>query len=75
MPGISGGDLVRRLRPRHPGVRALYMSGFGERGATVQGLLAAESAFLSKPFTRDQLLAEVRRVLDLDAPAGTNAGS
>jgi DNA-binding NarL/FixJ family response regulator len=40
------------------------MSGYTEDNALRQGKLAGEHAFISKPFTVEDLMATVRRVLD-----------
>jgi|CXWL01.1.fsa_nt_gi PAS domain S-box-containing protein len=60
MPGMGGGELSRRIRERHPGMKVLLMSGYSEE------LVAAEHGdvpFLPKPFTPEELAAKVREVL------------
>jgi two-component system, cell cycle sensor histidine kinase and response regulator CckA len=63
MPGMGGEELARQIRSVRPDTKVLYMSGYAPRGATGEGLEEGAS-FLQKPFTSDDLLRSVRRVLD-----------
>lgn len=62
MPRMGGPELVRRLRERLPGLRALLMSGYTAEAVPDIGQL--DVAFLGKPFTPDELCVRVREVLD-----------
>jgi two-component system cell cycle sensor histidine kinase/response regulator CckA len=64
MPGMSGQKLAERLALTHPKMRVLYMSGYTDDTTMRHGVLQAQMAFLSKPFTRESLLRNVREVLD-----------
>jgi len=61
MPGTRGDDLARRLAASRPNLHVLLMSGYTDQ--TV-GELAAEVAFLQKPFTPSALAQAVRRALE-----------
>jgi len=59
MPGMSGVELVRRARARHPQVAAIYVSGHpGDLALSPEGDAGA-AAVLEKPFGREQLLGAV----------------
>ena len=60
LPGVSGKDLVRRLRQpcEHAGV--LYISGYSPEHV---GALTDGARFLRKPFTAQELLGLVRELL------------
>jgi CheY-like chemotaxis protein len=60
LPGVSGTDLVRRLRQPCERARVLYMSGYSPEhvGALVEG-----ASFLRKPFTAQELVTMVRELL------------
>ena len=60
LPGVSGTELVRRLRPPCANARVLYVSGYSPEhiGALVEG-----ASFLRKPFTAEELVKSVRELL------------
>ncbi|MBI5422776.1 MAG: PAS domain S-box protein [Opitutae bacterium] len=63
MPGISGSELIAQLRAKGCTVPALLVSGYS-RGANVPKLQAFGSCrFLTKPFERKTLLAELTALL------------
>jgi len=64
MPGMSGGELARRLREARPEARILYMSGYADDAIFRRALPGKEAAFLEKPFTAAALSRKVREVLD-----------
>jgi DNA-binding NtrC family response regulator len=68
MPGMSGPELGALLLQRCPDLRVLYMSGFTDDAAAVQGNFWGNIPLLQKPFTPGQLADRVRFALDL--PAG-----
>jgi two-component system cell cycle sensor histidine kinase/response regulator CckA len=59
MPYMGGAELAQHLRARRRTLKLLCVSGYP--GATDNDLKAD---FLAKPFSRDDLLAKVREVLD-----------
>ncbi len=70
MPGINGRELADALRAARPGIRVVYMSGYGEQALADDGLVADGSPYLPKPFTMERLAATVREVLDARRPDG-----
>lgn len=73
LPGINGRELVDAARARHPELKVLFTSGYARNAIVHQGRLDAGVQLLTKPFTRAQLAARVRDVLDARAD-GTAAG-
>jgi two-component system, cell cycle sensor histidine kinase and response regulator CckA len=63
MPGMSGGELARRLGESRPNVKVLFMSGFSREAVIANGNVLPGSSFLSKPFTASDLLNRVRETL------------
>jgi PAS domain S-box-containing protein len=63
MPGMSGPTLVEKLRGVTPGLPALFVSGYTDR----PGALPRGAKFLSKPFSREALLASIADMLEDDA--------
>jgi PAS domain S-box-containing protein len=64
MPGISGGELAKRLTERFPNLRVLYMSGYTHNLFAQDGTLEEGISFLQKPFTPQVLVEKVREALD-----------
>ena len=64
MPGFSGPVLAERLVATRPETRVLYSSGYADDAVFKHGILGPDSAFLEKPFTRDDLVRKVRELLD-----------
>jgi two-component system cell cycle sensor histidine kinase/response regulator CckA len=67
MPGMRGEDLATQIKRLQPGLSVILMSGYRDP-ATPQS--SDVTAFLQKPFTMPALLAEVRRAMARDRPAG-----
>ncbi len=64
MPEMGGRELVERLRARHPGLKVLFMSGYSERAVAVDGTMPPGTGFVEKPFTVEQLIRRLRKILD-----------
>ena len=65
MPGLSGADVARQIRARHPHQPILFVSGYSETEAVKR--TAPEAPLLAKPFRADALHKAVRGAL---TPAG-----
>ena len=61
MPQMTGPELIRTLRASKPDLKVLCISGCV---ATVPSELAAEISVLQKPFSRQELIAEVGRIVN-----------
>jgi CheY-like chemotaxis protein len=64
MPGMSGKDLADKLRQTQPELKCLYISGYTADIVGSKGVLDQDVNFLEKPFSRDKLAVQVRKVLD-----------
>ena len=65
MPGLSGPMLAEKLASIRPDTRVLYTSGYTADEFAQDSVPGAERAFLTKPFSRDDLVRKVRELLDL----------
>jgi len=63
MPGMSGGELARKLGESRPKMKVLFMSGYSPEAVATNGNLLPGSSFLSKPFTADDLVDRVQQTL------------
>jgi two-component system, cell cycle sensor histidine kinase and response regulator CckA len=64
MPGMSGPEVVRKIREIRPDLKAICMSGYTDDTVVRHGILESGIAFLQKPITPDSLRQKVRSVLD-----------
>ncbi|PWU11468.1 MAG: hypothetical protein C5B51_02600 [Terriglobia bacterium] len=64
MPRMSGRELALQLATERPDMKVLYMSGHTEDAIAHHGVLEDSMEFLEKPFTRQQLVGRVSRILD-----------
>jgi CheY-like chemotaxis protein len=62
--GMMGGAVVRKLRERIPGLKALLTSGFSDTLIHKRGLLELDLEVLDKPYAMAQLARRIRAVLD-----------
>jgi two-component system cell cycle sensor histidine kinase/response regulator CckA len=70
MPEMGGPDLYYHLRRWYPSMRILFISGYAKGSIPPEALEdGTKAGFLAKPFTLDQLLAEVRRMIQRPRPA------
>jgi CheY-like chemotaxis protein len=60
MPRMGGEALAATLLERRPELKIVFMSGYAEDVVARQGLIAADSSFLEKPFPPKVLLQAVR---------------
>jgi CheY-like chemotaxis protein len=61
MPGMSGIELLERVRAERPEIRAVFITGYVDH-TRLNGKLADEIV-VTKPFTMDQLAPAVRKAL------------
>jgi LmbE family N-acetylglucosaminyl deacetylase/CheY-like chemotaxis protein len=64
MPGISGIDLLRELRRRHPGLPVVVMTAHVSVDYAVSALRAQADEFLTKPIASSELVAIVNRLAE-----------
>ena len=64
MPGMTGPELAETLKPRHPELAVVFISGYAPDSVHLSGVSEHESDFLAKPFSASSLAAKVRSALD-----------
>jgi two-component system cell cycle sensor histidine kinase/response regulator CckA len=68
MPGIRGTELAQRIIADRPATRVLFMSGYADDASMMSGYITADTPFIHKPFTPDDLLRHARRAIDGAVP-------
>jgi len=66
LPGLNGRELVEEARRLHPDLKVLFTTGYARDAFIHQGRLEEGVDLLTKPFTRAQLGARIRDVLDAE---------
>ncbi|AXE65621.1 hypothetical protein BBF93_16330 [Hyphomonas sp. CACIAM 19H1] len=68
MPGgMNGRELAEKACHFRPGLKVLFTSGYTENAIVHHGRLDPGVELLSKPYTRKELAAKVRKILDGDS--------
>jgi len=71
MPGLSGLDLINRMREREPQMRTLLITAFGSP-ETADEARDLGAVYLPKPFSLWTFVATVKRILDERLPLTEN---
>ncbi len=64
MPGLSGYDVVEKLKVLRPQMRVLFMSAYTDDERVLAASPSSDFAYLQKPFTLEALAQRVREMLD-----------
>lgn len=67
MPGMSGPELMDRLKELHVSMPIIFLSAHGDVPLAVRTMKGGALDFLQKPYNNQQFLERVRQALDLDA--------
>jgi CheY-like chemotaxis protein len=64
MPEMGAGELVDQLLAGRPDLKVLFISGYTNDEVVRRGVTRKDAAFIQKPFTVEELMTQVREVLD-----------
>lgn len=64
MPQMQGTQVAEQVGEARPGIRVLYMSGYARTALAERGTLDEGVHLVQKPFSEEELMREVREVLD-----------
>jgi two-component system NtrC family response regulator len=67
MPGMTGLELVDRLRASHPDVVPVVITAHGDVETAVRAMQSGAFDFLEKPFTKERLVVAVEKALQYAA--------
>ena len=67
LPGVNGFDILQRVRqqPERRNMAIIMLTAKGREVEVTKGLALGADAYITKPFSTRDLLAEVRRQLDI----------
>ncbi len=64
MPGMSGIEVLRRIKEKHPGTEVILLTGYATTHDGVEGIKAGAFDYLSKPVELEQLIGKIRQAYD-----------
>jgi len=64
LPGVSGLDLVRHVRDNLRDTEIMMITGYPSIESAVAAVKSGAQEYLTKPFTKEELLVAVRRVIE-----------
>ncbi|MBL8483555.1 MAG: response regulator [Rhodocyclaceae bacterium] len=69
MPRRNGYEVCQMVRanPEHAGMRIIMLTAKGRETEVAKGLALGADAYMTKPFATKDLVAQVRKLLDVDA--------
>ncbi len=59
MPGLSGIDLLERIRTDWPDTEVVLISGLNDAGLVIKALRCGATNFIEKPFTQEEFLQQM----------------
>ena len=67
LPGIDGVEFLRRIRRRFPSLPVIVMTAFGTVETAVEAMKSGAGDYLLKPFSLDDLMITIDKVLEMHA--------
>lgn len=64
MPGLSGINVLEKLKEYDPDIEAIIITGYGSLDTAIEGLRLGAFDYISKPFDVNHILSLVRRGLE-----------
>jgi two-component system response regulator HydG len=64
MPGMSGTELLEKVRESRPEVDVMIITGFGSVGSAVDAMKRGAYDYITKPFDLDELIIKVRKIAE-----------
>jgi two-component system NtrC family response regulator len=64
MGTMTGVDLLKRVKPRHPELPMIMVTGFGSISTAVEAMYHGAADYLTKPCNNSELLLKIRKALD-----------
>jgi DNA-binding NtrC family response regulator len=67
MPGLTGIELLEKIRERQLEAEVIIITGFGSIGSVIDAMKKGAYDYVTKPFNLDELLLKVRKIRDQKA--------
>jgi PAS domain S-box-containing protein len=73
LPGLNGRQVADAARVTRPDLKVLFMTGYAEKAAIANGILASGMQMITKPFAMDALTKRIRDLMDMRRDPKSNA--
>lgn len=64
MPELSGREVAEHIKSFYPNLKVLFMSGYTDDAVLRHGVIDSEVTLIKKPFAPDDILKQIREILD-----------
>lgn len=64
MPGMTGRDLLLKVKEKHPEVDVIIITGYGSIDSAMEAIKLGALDYITKPFVLDELVTTVRKILE-----------
>ena len=64
MPGLSGVELLEKIKEKYPVTEVIIITGFGSIGSAVEAMKKGALDYIAKPFDLDELTMKVKKIMD-----------
>jgi DNA-binding response OmpR family regulator len=75
MSGMSGMDLIDKVKARAPNMSVVILSGYGDMDDVIKAMRAGIDDYLKKPFSIDEVLEVVKREVKKSQTRGASASA
>lgn len=62
MPGLSGIELLERIKERYLEAEVIIITGFGSIGSAVEAMRKGACDYITKPFDLDELILKIKKI-------------
>ena len=63
MPQVSGLDILKKIKEKHPAVQVIIITGYKSVETAAEAVRLGASGYIVKPFKSEEILATVRKNL------------
>ena len=64
MPGLSGIELLEKIKDKYPETDVIIITGYGSIGSAVDAIKKGANDYITKPFDLDELLLKVKKIYE-----------
>ncbi|MEA1648710.1 response regulator [Nitrospirillum sp. BR 11164] len=63
LPGLNGRQIADAARPKRPGLKVLFMTGYAENALPAHDFLTQDMELITKPFPMDVLAQRLGKIM------------